>query len=180
MPWRGEDHAPQILSLCFRAWEPQLPKPAWPRTHAPQRERSRCNEKHVLCIQRVAPALRNQRKTLTATKSSTAKIKQNKTKKNFEKLPQIVFQQQLLRKKRKKKLTNRIHYLRRKTQKIYCWCLVTKSCPTLCNPMDHSPPGSSVCGILQARIIGVGCHFPLQGIFLTQGSNPCLPHWQPD
>ena len=30
---------------------------------------------------------------------------------------------------------------------------------------------------------GVGCHFPLQGIFLTQGSNPHLPsllNWQAD
>ena len=26
-------------------------------------------------------------------------------------------------------------------------------CLTLCNPMDHSPPGSSVHGILQARIL---------------------------
>ena len=25
---------------------------------------------------------------------------------------------------------------------------------------------------------GVGCHFLLQGIFTTQGSNPCLLHWQ--
>ena len=25
---------------------------------------------------------------------------------------------------------------------------------------------------------GVGCHFLLQGIFLTQGLNPCLLHWQ--
>ena len=31
-------------------------------------------------------------------------------------------------------------------------CLVTKSCPTLCNPMDCSLPGLSVHGILQARI----------------------------
>ena len=30
--------------------------------------------------------------------------------------------------------------------------LVAQSCPTLCNPMDCSPPGSSVHGILQARI----------------------------
>ena len=29
---------------------------------------------------------------------------------------------------------------------------VYKSCLTLCDPMDHSPPGSSVHGILQARI----------------------------
>ena len=27
---------------------------------------------------------------------------------------------------------------------------------------------------------GVGCHILLHGIFLTQGSNPCLLHWQAD
>ena len=32
-------------------------------------------------------------------------------------------------------------------------CLVTQSCPTLCNPMDCSQPGSSDHGILQARIL---------------------------
>ena len=31
--------------------------------------------------------------------------------------------------------------------------LVTQSCPTLCNPMDCSPSGSYVHGILQARIL---------------------------
>ena len=31
--------------------------------------------------------------------------------------------------------------------------LVTQSCPTLCNSMDCSPPGSSVHGIFQARIL---------------------------
>ena len=31
--------------------------------------------------------------------------------------------------------------------------LVAQSCPTLCDPMDCSPPGSSVHGILQARIL---------------------------
>ena len=31
--------------------------------------------------------------------------------------------------------------------------LVTKSCPTLCDPMDYSLPGCSVHGILQARIL---------------------------
>jgi len=30
---------------------------------------------------------------------------------------------------------------------------VAQSCPTLCNPMDCSLPGSSVCGIFQARIL---------------------------
>ena len=32
-------------------------------------------------------------------------------------------------------------------------CLVAQSCPTLCDPMDCSQPGSSVHGILQARIL---------------------------
>ena len=31
--------------------------------------------------------------------------------------------------------------------------LVAQSCSTLCSPMDHSPPGSSVHGLLQARIL---------------------------
>ena len=31
-------------------------------------------------------------------------------------------------------------------------CLATQSCPTLHNPVDCSPSGSSVHGILQARI----------------------------
>ena len=53
---------------------------------------------------------------------------------------------------------------------------VTLSCSTLCDPMIYSPTGSSVCRILQARNTGVGCHFLLQGIFPTQGSNPGLLH----
>ena len=31
--------------------------------------------------------------------------------------------------------------------------LIAQSCPTLCDPMDYSPPGSSVHGISQARIL---------------------------
>ena len=31
--------------------------------------------------------------------------------------------------------------------------LVAPPCPTVCNPVDYSPPGSSVHGILQARIL---------------------------
>ena len=31
--------------------------------------------------------------------------------------------------------------------------LVTHAYPALCDPMDYSPPGSFVCGILQARIL---------------------------
>ena len=44
----------------------------------------------------------------------------------------------------------------------------TQLCPTLCDPMDYSPSGS--------WSTGLGCHFLLQGIFLTQGSNLGLLH----
>ena len=37
--------------------------------------------------------------------------------------------------------------------KVLCFCLVTKSCSTLCDLMVYSPPGSSVHGVLQARIL---------------------------
>ena len=57
-----------------------------------------------------------------------------------------------------------------------CYCLAAQSWPVqphglqltrlLC-PRD--PPGKNT---------GVGSHFPLLGIFPTQGSNPHLPHWQ--
>ena len=33
---------------------------------------------------------------------------------------------------------------------------VTQSCPTLSDPMDYSPPGSSVHGIFQARVLESG------------------------
>ena len=37
---------------------------------------------------------------------------------------------------------------------VPCVCvLVTQSCPTLCDPVDYSLPGSSAHGILQARIL---------------------------
>ena len=53
---------------------------------------------------------------------------------------------------------------------------VAQSCPTLCNLMDCSPPGSSVHGIHQARIQEwISISFS-RGIFPTQGSNPSLPH----
>ena len=35
---------------------------------------------------------------------------------------------------------------------------VAQLCPTLGDPMDCSLPGSSVLGIFQARVSGVGCH----------------------
>ena len=61
------------------------------------------------------------------------------------------------------------------------WDIYVQSRLTLCDPIDYSPPGSSVHGIFQARILEwVTISFP-RGIFLTQGSNQCLLnllHWQ--
>ena len=55
-------------------------------------------------------------------------------------------------------------------------CSVAQSCLTLCNAVDCSPPGSSVHGILQARILewlAIPCY---RGIVPNQGSNPGLAH----
>ena len=46
--------------------------------------------------------------------------------------------------------------------------LVAQSCLTLCDPMDCSPPCSSVHGDSSGKNIGVDCHTLLQGIFPTQ------------
>ena len=54
--------------------------------------------------------------------------------------------------------------------------LVTQSWPTLCNPVECSPPGSSVHGILQARILEwVAISFS-RGSSPTQGLNLSLLH----
>ena len=55
-----------------------------------------------------------------------------------------------------------------------CVCSVASvPCLTLCDPVDCSPPGSSVHGILQAGILEWVAVLSSR-IFLTQGSNPCL------
>ena len=45
-----------------------------------------------------------------------------------------------------------------------------------CDPMNCSLPGPSDHEDFPGKNTGVGCHFLLQGIFPTQGSNPGLPH----
>ena len=66
------------------------------------------------------------------------------------------------------------------TVSIFCESEVAQLCPTLCDPMDCSLPGSSVHGIFQARILEwVAISFS-RGIFLTQRWNPILLHWQVD
>ena len=55
------------------------------------------------------------------------------------------------------------------------------SCVQLfCDPIDYSPPGSSVHGIFQSRIPEWVAIFFSKGIFPTQGSNPHFLHQQVD
>ena len=65
------------------------------------------------------------------------------------------------------------------TLKVYiCCCSVAKSWLTPCDPVDCSPPGSSLHGDSPGKNTGVGCHFLLQGTFLDEESNLNLLHWQ--
>ena len=61
---------------------------------------------------------------------------------------------------------------------FYVQCLVTQSSPTLCDPLDRSPPGTSVHGDSPGKNTGVSCHVLLQGIFPIQGLNPGLLHFR--
>ena len=48
-------------------------------------------------------------------------------------------------------------------------CMGTELCPTLCDPMDCSPPGS-LSKEFSSKNTGVGSHFLLQGIFPNPGT----------
>ena len=66
-----------------------------------------------------------------------------------------------------------------------CVCVwsVAQSCLTLCNPVDCSPPGFSVHGIFQARILELVAISYSKRSFQMQGLNLhllCLLHWQMD
>ncbi|CAI9174660.1 unnamed protein product [Rangifer tarandus platyrhynchus] len=55
-------------------------------------------------------------------------------------------------------------------------CLIVQSRPTPCDPMDCSPPGSSVHGDSPGKNTGMSSHALLQEIFPTQRLNPGLPN----
>ena len=57
--------------------------------------------------------------------------------------------------------------------------LVAQSCRTLCDPMDYSPPGFTVHGILQARILKL-IAFPSPGGLPDPGMEPGSPALQAD
>ena len=56
----------------------------------------------------------------------------------------------------------------------YIYILVPQLCPTICNPMDYSPPDTSARRDSPGKNTEVGCH--VQRIFPTQRSNPGLSH----
>ena len=77
------------------------------------------------------------------------------------------------------------YYRRANPQGLWCLlgdgpcavlCLIAKPCLTLYDPMNCSPPGSSVHGVSPGKNTRVGCHALLQGIFSSQGLNPDLPY----
>ena len=55
---------------------------------------------------------------------------------------------------------------------------VAQSCPTLCDPHGLWPTSLLCPWGFPGKNTGAGCHFLLQGIFPTQGSNPGLPHYR--
>ena len=58
---------------------------------------------------------------------------------------------------------------------LMCVCVkLLQSCLTLGDPMDCSPPGTSVQEDSPDKNTGMGFHALLWGIFLNQGSNPVL------
>ena len=56
--------------------------------------------------------------------------------------------------------------------------LVAQSCLTLCDPMHYGVLRLLCLWDSPGKNSGVGCHFLFPGIFLTQGLNPHLLHWQ--
>ena len=57
---------------------------------------------------------------------------------------------------------------------MYMPAKLLQLCPTLCDPMNFSPLGSSLHGDSPGKDTGLGCCALLQGIFPTQGSNLSL------
>ena len=53
--------------------------------------------------------------------------------------------------------------------------MLTQLCLTLCDPIGYSPPGSSVHGIFQARILEWVAMPSSRGIFWTQEIEPVIP-----
>ena len=62
---------------------------------------------------------------------------------------------------------------------LHCWLLFSCSVVSFSTPWTVAHQAPLPMGF-PGKNIGVGCHFLLYGIFLTQGSNLRLLHWQAD
>ena len=56
---------------------------------------------------------------------------------------------------------------------------VAQSCPTICDPVDYSLPGSSLHGILQAKIYGLGRFKNIQPITIANDYLICVSNSRP-
>ena len=146
------ERAPQLLTLCSRVQEPQLlrprvqlPKPPRPRDHALPQEKPRQQEAPTPQW-RITPACCSWRKARVATKTQHG---QRKEKDLFSLLAWMY--------KGKKSTVCLYKYV------CVFSCTHAQSCSTLCDPMDCSPAGSSVHGILQARILEYVANFFFRG-----------------
>ena len=63
---------------------------------------------------------------------------------------------------------------------LICCYLIAVLCPTLLRPHGLQPARLLCPWDSPGKNTGVGCHFLLQGVFLTQGLTLCLLHWQVD
>ena len=76
-------------------------------------------------------------------------------------------------------MVNNVGEIRAQSVKQDVYAKSLQSCPTLGNALDCSPPGSSVHGILQARILELAAMLSLD--LPNREINPCLLHlllWQ--
>ena len=77
-----------------------------------------------------------------------------------------------------------ILYLRRPLTKKITHTLTIGVCKSLSHVQLYTTPWTAsrlLCHWgFPGKNTGMGCHFLLQGIFLTQGQKPCLLHWQAD
>ena len=146
-------HAPQLLSLCSRALErsywarkPQLRSPcvAAAETHEPgacawQQEKPGHCKKSSPCPPQLERAHGQHPRPSVATNQQTQQCAQV----------------------RKPHYWQRGLLIEKMSITVISWhCLISaaaakllQSCPTLCDPIDGSPPGSTVPGILQARTL---------------------------
>ena len=67
-----------------------------------------------------------------------------------------------------------------KLNMLCCCFLVAQSCPRLLGPHGLKPTRLLCPWDFSGKNTGVGSRSLLQGIFPTQGLNPCLLHWQAD